>query len=464
LKALKADNGNEPDWFNLGPWWASWEGEPGWPSGVEKRFKSLGLDKIWPDYEAFATATQWHQYEAMKFEIETMRRLPHMSGYVLTEFTDAYWESNGLLDFHRNTKVYHQEFASINTDDVLVPQLNTYTYWDDDLLTIRVHGSHYSSADWTGAQLQWKLGEITGQQTIQNVKRGMVQQLIQQNWKLPYVDQPRYVPLELSLQGADGRTLASNRVTLLILPSSTRKISYPDEVAVLMHTPGKITPSDEFSGEGGDVSSAPSDRGFASGDLSISNDPKHATRVTFTSNLEWLGYRTAQHITGGTRVIVTDYPNEDMLQWVRNGGDMLFLSRGPGPFFWRQGRTGTYGGSWINAFSWIRPQIHQRLPISNPLKLPMMQIMPTGTLLGLPVDDERYHGDMLAGQISGWLQHPAVHTVQFRYGKGRVIMTTFGIRQALQDNPADPAAVAMLHDLITYLTSPACQPTLTANY
>ena len=78
---------------------------------------------------------------------------------------------------------------------------------------------------------------------------------------------------------------------------------------------------------------------------------------------------------------------------------------------------------------------------------------------------------MLAFRAISWqgryqvgFRHPAVDTVQFRYGKGRVIMTTFSIKQAIERRATDPVGAAMLHDLIDYLTSVACQPTLTANY
>jgi hypothetical protein len=70
-------------------------------------------------------------------------------------------------------------------------------------------------------------------------------------------------------------------------------------------------------------------------------------------------------------------------------------------------------------------------------------------------------GDFLAGMVSGWVDHPAVHTVQFRYGKGRVLMTTFRLEAGLGK---DPVATAMFHDLIEHLHSDACQPVLNANY
>ncbi len=158
VKLLQAHYQGDPDWFKLGPWWSGWDGEPGWPSGVVDRFASLGLDTVWPDYEAFATATQWHQFNAMKYEIEVMRRQPRLAGYVITELTDAYWEANGLLDFVRNPKAYHHAFSTINTADVVIPHVRRYAFWDDQTVRVRFIGSHYSERDWTNSRLRWTFG------------------------------------------------------------------------------------------------------------------------------------------------------------------------------------------------------------------------------------------------------------------------------------------------------------------
>lgn len=124
------------------------------------------------------------------------------------------------------------------------------------------------------------------------------------------------------------------------------------------------------------------------------------------------------------------------------------------------GRGGAYSGSWITSFSWLRPDVHRRLGAHNPLSLPFLPVMPHGTILGLPLEDRAVQGDFLAGMISGWVRHPAVHTVQFRYGRGRVVMTTFALDSALDD----PVGVALFHDLIDHLHSDVCQPILTASY
>jgi hypothetical protein len=151
-----------------------------------------------------------------------------------------------------------------------------------------------------------------------------------------------------------------------------------------------------------------------------------------------------------------------MLKWVRAGGDMLALANGPGPFFWVQDRNGPYSGNWLTSFSWVSPQVHKRLArAGNPLGMPFARVIPSRTILGLPLEERAVRGDILSGMISGWVGHPATHTVQFRYGKGRVIMTTFGIEQSVPD---DPMAVAMFHDLIDHLCSDACQPVLKANW
>jgi hypothetical protein len=133
----------------------------------------------------------------------------------------------------------------------------------------------------------------------------------------------------------------------------------------------------------------------------------------------------------------------------------------PSPFFWVQNRGGAYSGSWLTSFSWIRPEIHRRLPVSNPLGMAYIRTIPTATILGLPVEDPTVQGDFLAGMVSGWVGHPAVHTVQFRYGEGIVLMTTFRFANWLG---TDPVATAMFHDLIDHLASDECNPTLRANY
>lgn len=461
LAALREAAGDcDPAWFTLGPWWSPWEGEAGWPEGVAERFAALGLDAIWPDYEAFATATQWHQFAALKFEIETMRRQPTLAGYVITEFTDAYWESNGLLDFNRQPKAYHDRFAAINAPDVIIPQAERYAYWDDQPVRVQVHGAHYSAADWTGAHLRWGTAgtDVGSPHPVPSLERGTVAVLGTVAGALPPVDAPRLVPVQFALERAAGPPLAQNQLDLLVLPAAARQPGFTGPLAVL-------TRPQPFPPAGVDTPALPPETPLVPPPAAdrAPPDEEDAPRrepVGLERALRGLGYRTTAEVTAATQVAVTTHPTAALLQWVRAGGDLLFLAQGPSPFFWVGGRGGAYSGSWITSFSWLRPGVYRRLGAHNPLSLPFLPVMPHGTILGLPLEDRAVQGDFLAGMISGWVRHPAVHTVQFRYGRGRVVMTTFALDSALDD----PVGVALFHDLIDHLHSDACRPVLTSSY
>jgi hypothetical protein len=452
MPALARYQGTEPDWFNLGGWWSSWDGEAGYPTGVVERFQQLGLDAIWPDYDAFAQASQWHEYYALKFEIETMRRLPGIQGYVITELSDIYWESNGLLDFERGTKVFHDRFAQFNTPDLLIAQPDRYIYWDDETARLQLYASHYSGAGWTDVTARVKSGEQEiFKASLSGLARAEVRQIGNVRWRMSPINEPGWVSLDLDLEGADVQ--AHNDLDIFVLPSRLRQTSYAGQVAVLIR-PEKLSALGELSPVSSAVESTPETDNWQAQGVNLTR--------SFETRLKVFGYHVTSSITADTNVIVTDQPTAEMLTWVRNGGDMLFISNSSGsPFFWRQGRGSTYGGNWITSFSWLKTDIHRRLQVTNPLTLPFIDVMPLGAILGLPVNDPAVQGDFLAGQIAGWLRHPALHTVQFRYGRGRVIMTTYRLRETPSSHPI---TVAMLHDLIEHLTSDACQPVLKANY
>ncbi len=110
--------GQDPWWFETGQEWG--EGVV-YPHGVEDRFKAFHLDKVFASLAELSAASQRMQFAALKYEIEQMRRYPNIVGYVITEFTDVHWESNGLLDMCRNPKAYYDKIGYVNSDNVIVP-------------------------------------------------------------------------------------------------------------------------------------------------------------------------------------------------------------------------------------------------------------------------------------------------------------------------------------------------------
>lgn len=470
LKLMHQHYGNdkEPDWFKLGPWWSRYEGEPGWPKGVSQRFEEFGLAHIWAGYEAFATASQWHQFAAMKFEIEAMRRQPNLAGYVVTELADIYWESNGLLDFLRNPKAYHDVFATINSPDVIIPQVNYQAVWDDETLSVQLHLSHYSGLAWENAHLQGRLatGKVV-EYKLPNIENGTVETLGSQRWRFAKVAQAAFQKLDFALLGAGGsghtEVLARNSLDILVLPAAARQPQYLEQVAVITRAPVWLANDLEALAPLGIDNAGGTEMQVEGADQvqpASTPPPDNKTGHHLENLLQGLGYHTTSQLNPNLQVAVTNYPTAELLEWVRQGGDLLFVSSGPSPFFWVKNALSSNSG-WISAFTWLKPGVHKRLAnVPNPVTMAFRHVMPRAIIVGLPFRNLAVQADFLAGTITGWLNHPAIDTLQFRYGQGRVIMTTFALERAL---PGDPVAVAMLHDLIEYLQSDECQPTLRAD-
>jgi hypothetical protein len=458
MPSLKQFGGGLPDWAHLSGWWSPFDGEAGRAEGLLDRFDKLGLKAIWGDYEAFATATQEHEFNALKYEIDTMRRLPTLQGYVITELSDIYWESNGLLDFARGVKAFHETFGQVNAEDVIVPQLDRYAYWDDETARVRLYASHYSAKDWKDAEARaTSADDKVFSAKIGTLARGEVRDLGRARWRLPKTETARMAELSLSIE--DGGTVAQNNVRVLVLPTALRKAAFSGEVATFFQPERVGTQVDLWAAAAEAASPAVTPMPAPITPADEESDPPSF----LVGMLQSIGYRVSTAVSANTKLMITDEPTPAQLEWVRAGGDMLYLasSSAGSPFYWVHGRGGTYGGRWITSWSWLRPGVYRRVAVENPVTLPFIDMMPSSVILGLPVEDSRYHNDFLAGQISGWVQHPAIHTVQFRYGKGRVVMTTYPLRERLRFHPL---ALAMLHDLVDHLTSDACQPALTPNF
>jgi hypothetical protein len=339
--------------------------------------------------------------------------------------------------------------------------VGAYAWWDDKEVPVEITVAHHGAADWSETRVRWSVEgtENHGQIELPAMRRGEVKRARIIRLPLPRVSETKSVRVDFTVDGGEGE-LARNSIELLVMPSELRKAAHDGLTAVITR---RLVTSQE---EG--MEALPPGAVSGSEETPLDRTPAPETDAESTSVrslpavMRKAGYKITRRISSDVRLAVSNYPTAELLQWVREGGDLLFICEGPSPFFWAQHRGGAYSGNWITSFSWIRDGVHHRLKAANPLGLPFENIMPRSTILGLPFDDPTYQKDFLAGMISGWVHQPAVHTVQFRYGKGRVVMTTFSLEESL--SIGDAAATAMLHDLVEYLCSDACKPTLEANY
>ncbi len=152
---LRAHYGREPWWFETG---IEWGDGVVYPHGIEQRFKAFHLDKVFPTLSDLAAASQRMQFTALKYQIEQMRRHPSIVGYVITEFTDVHWESNGLLDLCRNPKAYFDVIGQVNSPDAIVPtDWERIAFWEGERCEVKLALSHFSSADLRNSRLEWNL-------------------------------------------------------------------------------------------------------------------------------------------------------------------------------------------------------------------------------------------------------------------------------------------------------------------
>jgi hypothetical protein len=426
LPGLAGSPGREPDWFDVRPWGAGWAQEPGSPAGVRERFREFGLDSIWADYDSFAAATQRHQVASLRYQVEALRRRPTIAGYAITELADTYWESNGLLDFDRRPKAPLAEIAAFNAQLVLVPTAERRSYRPGDQAAIDVVVAGVGGVLEEGTRLEWRAAAVervdamgVGATDLAGaVPIGRI------TVRLPAVDALSYVPVSIELVGPDGQARARTSIQLVVVPDGG-----PADLR------GTVA---AFGDE--------ADRGSGDG-------------VALADRLAAQGYRVAAETTPDQAVAVSDTPTADLLERVQAGGRLLFLAERRSPFFWLQGRD-TSAEGWITSWSWLRPSAHRRLrPAISPLGLEFGEVMPERTIAGLPFESASIQTDVLAGRVVGWVHHPTAHTVHFRYGRGRVVMTTFRLRSAFG---FDPIATEMVHDLLDILADERMTPTLTA--
>ena len=151
IRKLKKCYGEEPWWFKTG------NPQSTKPEGAEKRFYDWGLDNIFGSFDNLSTAFQKTEFEALKYQIEELRKYPDIVGYIITEFTDLNWESNGLMDMCRNTKIFYEDIGKIQAQDLIIPYWKKINFWSGEKLEMVIGLSHFSKLEIKDYSLRWKL-------------------------------------------------------------------------------------------------------------------------------------------------------------------------------------------------------------------------------------------------------------------------------------------------------------------
>jgi hypothetical protein len=404
-ECLKDAPGNEPWWFETGHDWG--EGVM-YAHGVQNRFADWSLGRVFGDLRGFIEAAQWQQFRALKYEIESLRRMQSIAGYVVTELTDAHWECNGLLDMRRNRRVFHNVFRTINADIVIVPRWTRLSYWTGQIATFELFIAHGGGPALHGAHLEVTFGK-TRRIELADQAAHTVQALGPIRLLVPDEGQPCMRRIEFALKGGDGSVIATNCLNIAVHPRDSRSPNI-----------GEIW----------------------------SPDPDLRAR------LEGLGYRVVTEPEAAT-IWVTTRLDAKSAAHVRRGGRLLMFPGGEfglSPLFphWQsvkvRRRTGTiWRGDWASSFAWLhRPGAFSRMPGGPLLDETFDRVLPNYIISGCNLLD--FQARVHAGLVVGWIHKPVALAVERSYGKGRFVVSTFRL---FRDAPgADPTATVLLDSLL----------------
>jgi Glycosyl hydrolases family 2, TIM barrel domain/Glycosyl hydrolases family 2, sugar binding domain/Glycosyl hydrolases family 2 len=406
---LKAHYGREPWWFETG---IEWGDGVVYPHGIEQRFKAFHLDKVFPTLSDLAAASQRMQFTALKYQIEQMRRHPSIVGYVITEFTDVHWESNGLLDMCRNPKAYFDVIGQVNSPDAIVPtDWERIAFWEAERCEVRLALSHFSSADLRNSRLEWNLDlwpDIRGSFDNLMPQRAQLTQLGTAMFEVPHLEQAVRARLEMRLLNAAGELVARNHHELYFFPRAE-----PTERHVRLAVPGL---------------------------------PRLAARLAA------MGYELTDQESAD--LVVVERMTDELRWYVQNGGKVLWLAEEPDSeqthlgtisIAQRQGRS--WQGDWASSMSWIRQdKIFGGIPTGGTVDFAFADLTPETVIVGLTPRD--FAANVHSGLFVGWVHHLVALVAERPIDRGRVMICTYRLRDHLGGHPV---ATLMMRDMITRL-------------
>ncbi|HEX5083357.1 MAG TPA: beta galactosidase jelly roll domain-containing protein, partial [Blastocatellia bacterium] len=356
------------------PWWfeRDFNGrEVTRPAGIFDRFHGFKFDRLFTGFNDLARATQRHQWVSLKHEIEEIRKHASIQGYTITEFTDLNWECNGLLDMFRNKKIYADELARLQRQDVIFAQTPASNYASGARIELSTYVSRYSPAAGKEQTIQVFLDDKkVGEAKIKPAERGSVVKDETISLAAPAVTKPSSLRLKLELRetspSGKGNLIAENYIELFIHPETKKQ-------SASIHLAGGLTTMAEaLRGAGYNIASSPD---------------KQSVIIT-----DKLDQQAQSLLSAGHRVIVLAN-DKDALP----GGALKITPR--------NGATG-YDGNWVTNFNWVNVN---RAPFSalafdKLLGFEAEQITPKFVIEGVKAEN---YDDVMSGIFLGWVNKNA---------------------------------------------------------
>jgi hypothetical protein len=405
-KLRECYGGREPWWFETG---IEWGDGVVYPHGIEQRFKAFHLDKVFPTLSDLAAASQRMQFTALKYQIEQMRRHPSIVGYVITEFTDVHWESNGLLDMCRNPKSFYDVMGQVNSPDAIVPaDWERIAFWEGERCEVKLALSHFSSADLRNSRLEWQLDQwpdIRGTFESVTPERAQLTNIGTAVFDVPRLDRPARARLEMRLLNAGGELITRNHHELYFFPRLEK-------------------PSPELK-------------------VAAPGLPRLSAR------LAGMGYELVEETEAD--LVVVERMTDELRWYVQNGGRVLWLAEQPesqqahlGSISIAQRHGRSWQGDWASSMSWIRQdKMFGDIPSGGTVDFAFADLTPETVIVGLTPRD--FAANVHSGLFVGWLHHVVALVAERPIDRGRLMICTYAVRDHLGTHPV---ASIMMRDMI----------------
>jgi hypothetical protein len=397
------------------PWWFSrdFEGrEITKPEGIEQRYADFQYPALFPALDTLTDATQWHEYASLKYEIESIRSHPEIQGYVITEFTDINWESNGLLDMWRNPKAFAGSLGKLQGDDSVVLATEKRNYSSGETATVQVSLSHYSQEAPGRGSIAWKVvgTSLAGTLSLSGLPAASVVPVGKIEFAAPSTPAPAKKALKVELL-SEGKSLAENSLEFYVYPAKEPELPPP----VSFYDPaGRLR--------------------------RLVNEMRARNYLAPTG-------------TEALPVLIASTFDEEVKKKLQAGGQVILLASdrqtlAPGIEIVPRGH-GDYEGNWISDFLWVRKTQppFTAMGFHTLAEFEAQAVTPAAVVQGIAAKN---FSDVLAGIFYGWIHSNVGVLVQARCGKGTLLICTFSLATTYG---SDPYATDFLDALVNYLVS-----------
>ena len=382
------------------------------PEGVEQRFADHHFAALWPDYNALAEETQWHQWRALKHEIESIRMHPEIQGYVITEFTDLNWEANGVLDMWRRPKAYAAPLGRLQQDDLLIARAERRNLYAGEKGQASVYFSHYGSQPIAGAEVRWELEGtgLKGSLPLASIPAGTAASVGNVEFAVPAVESPAKRLLKFRATAGE-KTISETALEFYLYPKKVSDLPPP----VSFHDPARRL-------------------------------RRLVNEMRARNYLEPAGKESFP-------VLITSVFDDNVKQALAQGGRVILLAADKqtiAPGLEVVPRAGSFlDGNWISSFLWVRKdqEPFQSIGFDRLPGFEVQSIVPSTVLRGVPPAS---FDDVLSGIFYGWLHSNVSTLVQARAGQGRLLICTYSLATTYG---TDPYATRLLDALVQYLVS-----------